>query len=344
MGCGASAACGWIAFSRAPRPSVRGAGWGSFRWGLLLCALLLVASPAFAKPCGDDVAGVDVPCSCGDLVVSDVTLGADPVVQGTCPGDGLTVRASERDGVRVDLAGHTLRGSGAGRGIWVVHGGRNGAEITSSGARATVAGFRDGVVAQGGAVLASLSNIAVDDSRRDGINVRGRDFAIRDIEVRRAGRDGLSVDGHAFDLAQVSVYDSKRHGIVVGGRGGALASADGKCLARRSGAAGIVMRGRDHVLDGCRAEASQGTGIKVAGTGHQVRNGVAHEGAGDGIHAAGVNLRLSGNAATQNGGNGIKAGGPGTQDQGGNRGAGNGTASEEGPVVQCQIARQPCAP
>jgi len=32
-----------------------------------------------AKPCGDDVAGRDVPCACGDLVVSDLRPGdADP--------------------------------------------------------------------------------------------------------------------------------------------------------------------------------------------------------------------------------------------------------------------------
>ena len=39
---------------------------------LVLLSVLLV--PAGAKNCGDDVDGVDVPCSCGDIVVSDLVM------------------------------------------------------------------------------------------------------------------------------------------------------------------------------------------------------------------------------------------------------------------------------
>ena len=65
-----------------------------FRVPLVLAvAVLLVAPQAGAKLCGDNVGGRDVPCACGDTVVSDVTLGDDPVVDAVCPADGLIVRA-----------------------------------------------------------------------------------------------------------------------------------------------------------------------------------------------------------------------------------------------------------
>ena len=46
----------------------------------LACSLLVGAGQVGAKNCGDDVAGQDVPCACGDTVVSDVALNGDPVL------------------------------------------------------------------------------------------------------------------------------------------------------------------------------------------------------------------------------------------------------------------------
>ncbi|MGW0484367.1 right-handed parallel beta-helix repeat-containing protein [Nonomuraea sp. NPDC003214] len=69
-----------------------------------LCAALTTA--ALAVPAGARTAAV----ACGDVVTADVTLDADL----NCAGGGLVIGA---DGVVVDLAGHTVTGSGAGRGI-----------------------------------------------------------------------------------------------------------------------------------------------------------------------------------------------------------------------------------
>ena len=52
------------------------------RLPLLLVAVgvLLVAPKVGAKLCGDNVDGRDVPCACGDTVVSDLVLNDDPVL------------------------------------------------------------------------------------------------------------------------------------------------------------------------------------------------------------------------------------------------------------------------
>src|SRR5258707_695047 len=97
----------------------------------------LGGTAASAEVCGGGVDGSDVPCACGDVVVSSVRLDGDPVVSGApCRHDGLIVRAPEelRRAIIVDLNGATLRGSGNGVGIRIVGGGPGGARVTSSGA------------------------------------------------------------------------------------------------------------------------------------------------------------------------------------------------------------------
>src|SRR5579862_3150946 len=112
---------------------------------LSFLALLLPAT-AHAKLCGDDVQGRDVPCACGDTLVSSVVLTDDPVTTTVCPGDGLIVRPSGVVGITVDLNGQTIRGSNRGSGLWVLAGG---ARVVSSRQPAHIEHFRDGVVAQG---------------------------------------------------------------------------------------------------------------------------------------------------------------------------------------------------
>src|SRR5260221_9488664 len=101
----------------------------------------LWAAPLAAKLCGDDVDGHDVPCACGDVVVSSVALASDPILGGRCPHDGLIVRAPDAARtVVIDLQGHTLRGSGTGVGIRLVAGGQGGARGISSGGAAPAVG------------------------------------------------------------------------------------------------------------------------------------------------------------------------------------------------------------
>jgi parallel beta-helix repeat protein len=67
---------------------------------------LFAAVCALALPAGDASAEH---VQCGDVITADTTLDSDLV----CAGDGLTIA----DAVRLDLAGHTIQGEGAGSGI-----------------------------------------------------------------------------------------------------------------------------------------------------------------------------------------------------------------------------------
>lgn len=95
------------------------------QWSARLLALigLLVVGvvPAWAADCGDTAGpgGTNVPCSCGDTVVTSTVLnGTDPVLStgpaDVCPADGLYIGAS---GITLSLGGKTIRGSGSGTGL-----------------------------------------------------------------------------------------------------------------------------------------------------------------------------------------------------------------------------------
>jgi nitrous oxidase accessory protein NosD len=75
------------------------------------CAITLIAATVSAT--GNDL--------CGTTVVTDLTLDHDLV----CTGNALVAGA---DGVRIDLAGHTITGSGSGAGVLIV--GRQGVWVT----------------------------------------------------------------------------------------------------------------------------------------------------------------------------------------------------------------------
>ena len=94
-------------------------------------ASALLAEPARAAACGDDVNGERIACSCGDTIVSDTRLRADdPVVVERCRTDGLIVRAPAGAlTLRLDLGGRVLTGDGLGTGIRVLSGGSRGAVI-----------------------------------------------------------------------------------------------------------------------------------------------------------------------------------------------------------------------
>src|SRR5262245_13913713 len=84
--------------------------------------LLMAAAPVSAAECGDKAGpgGSDVPCSCGDTLVTSVELSAeDPVVytgggDTPCAGDGLVVAA---DGVWLDCRDEQIHGGATGTGI-----------------------------------------------------------------------------------------------------------------------------------------------------------------------------------------------------------------------------------
>jgi len=315
----------------------------------LAVALLIAAScrptAGLAALCGDNVDGRDVPCACGDVVVSDVALGADPVVQGPpCAHDGLIVRAPDAlRGVVIDLRGATLRGSGDGAGIRIVDGGRGGAQIISSGGPATITGFSDGITARGSDTVALIEDVVIGGSRRDGVRVSSSDFEIRRVEVRTAGRDGFALGGRDFRIAQTRAADCSRFGYSVMGTGGQIGRPGAGNMAERSGLAGFNVMGSGHALADCTALFGRKAGVHLQAAGLDVRGCHASDNGGDGIEGLGNAWHLGGNVAMRNAGDGITVRGVGLVDDGGNHGADNHGMERARGAVQCAISGTPCA-
>jgi len=323
-------------------------GRGAGAWARGVCAVLLASSlwavPAVAKLCGDDVDGRDVPCACGDVVVSDVALGDDPVVAGaTCPHDGLIVRAPDAaHALVIDLHGHTLRGAGGGVGLRVVAGGPGGARVISSAGAATIAAFQDGVVARGSDTIGLVEDVVVTESGRDGMRISGPEFEIRRAEVRGAKRDGFALGGRGFQIAQTHASDCGRFGYFVMGSSGQIGRSGAGNTAERSGHAGFNVMGAGHALADCTAAFGGKAGMHLQAVQLDVRGCRATDNGGDGIEGLGNHWHLAGNEALRNGGDGITVRGVGLVDAGGNRGADNRGQARERGAVQCAISGTPC--
>ena len=313
---------------------------------LAVLALLAGAGRGEARLCGDDVGGQDVPCACGDVVVSDVVLGStDPVTQGRCPTDGLIVRApGAAHGITVDLAAQTLRGAGQGAGLLLLDGGPGGARVISTGGAATLDGFQDGVLAHGDSAVALIADVVVVGSRRDGVRVEGPGFEIRDTVVRGAGRDGFGLDGKGYRVSGTRAEGSRRHGYAVAGSDGTVGAAGAGAVATGSGVTGFNVMGMGHALLGCEASGGTKDGIKLWGMHFQIRGCTASHNGGSGLTGMGMDWHLWGNQADDNGDDGVDAYGYWLIDEGGNRGSGNRGLAQRRPAVQCEIADQPCVP
>lgn len=321
-------------------PAARSIRTGTF----IAIGLLSLVATAHAKLCGDDVDGLDVPCACGDVVVSDVTLADDPVARATCAGDGLLVRALDPHAeITVDLAGATLRGDGTGIGILVIFGGASGARVVSSGAPATIDKFRDGVAAHGSQSLSLLEQVTITRSARDGVRVHAENYQVRNVDVRASGRDGFGIMGGRFRIADTTAVTNARHGYFVMGRGGALGASGHGIAARGNGGAGLMVGGDTHQIVDCIANTNNKQGLHVMGDGHEIIGCEADENLDDGIMGMGNRWRVGGNRASNNGGNGIDVSGPNLSDLGRNTAAGNGSlVTEPQTPVQCQFNLSPC--
>jgi hypothetical protein len=317
------------------------------RLPLLLVAVgvLLVAPKVGAKLCGDNVDGHDVPCACGDTVVSDLVLSDDPVLDVVCPADGLIVRAAGSPvGVTIDLSGKTLRGSGNGAGVWVVNGGAGGARVVSSGGSATIEGFRDGVLGHGPDAVRLVDGVFASRSGRDGIRVAGDNFEIRNAEARDSGRDGYNLMGKGFHLTGTRAVNSGRFAYFVMGQDGSLGAPGAGSVAEGSGDAGFSIMGMGHHLVDCTVSGAHKDGLHLNGMMFDVRGCVAQDNGGDGIGGMGGGWTLAGNRAVNNDGNGILVSGREVVDGGGNSGTGNRGLHQQRPAAQCEISGAPCQP
>lgn len=317
----------------------------------LACAAVLGAAPAGAKICGDDVDGQDVPCACGDTVVSDLALGTDPILDAPCPADGLLVRVADtRSGVTIDLRGVTIRGQGRGTGIWVLNGGKGGARIVSTGAAGTVEGFHDGIFGKGADSISLVENVAAVRSGRDGIRVVADGYEIRNALARDSGRDGFAAMGNDFKVSGTRAENSGRAGYWIMGMEATIGTPDAGVTTAGAGYHGFFLMGWGLKVQNCEATGSREDGVHLSGMHIEVHDCVVSDNGDDGIGTGGGGAwSLSGNKAVNNDGNGILIGGPYdpvrgayNADAGGNSGVGNKGLGQAGPAVQCEISGRPC--
>ncbi|GIW41180.1 MAG: hypothetical protein KatS3mg076_1757 [Candidatus Binatia bacterium] len=300
----------------------------------LLLVSFLSTAPAHGKLCGDDVGGRDIACGCGDVVVSDVVLGdEDPVTRETCTTHGLVVRAAETaGGLTVDLAGRTLRGEGRGAGVWVERGGAGGVRVVSSGQRATIERFRDGVFSTRG--IREISDLLVRDVQRDGIHVTATGYRLEGIEVEQAGRDGLWLRGSGVELRRVSVRGAGRYGIFAYGREMTLGDRENPAgvWVERTGSAGIKLAGEGQQARNCVVVGSRKEGVALRGADFEVVGCEVWGSRKEGIAGLLDSGWFVGNRASGNGEDGIRVRGPGVVDGGGN-------SADRG----CFLGGKPCA-
>jgi len=319
------------------RPVLRAA------WVLSALVVLFGATAVHAKLCGDNVQGLDVPCDCGDTVVSDVALSDDPVTSTVCPGDGLIVRAVGAAGITIDLSGKTLRGSGQGTGLWVLFGGAGGARVVSTGPAARLEGFRDGVVAQGSDSLALLDNVVAAGSRRDGVRVHGGNYSVNATQVVDSGHDGFALGGHDFQITASHALHSGRYGYFVMATRGAVGMPGAGNTSQGSGEAGFAISGMWISVSDCVASAAAKNGVELGGMEVTVEGCVASGNIQSGIVGDGSTWRLGNNHAVGNGYDGLVIHGMAMTDEGGNGGAGNRGQRWHRPAVQCTINGVTCA-
>lgn len=306
---------------------------------------LLAGAPAHAKLCGDDVEGRDVPCDCGDTVVSNLSLADDPITLKRCKRHGLIVRAPQaKRGLSLELNGETLRGEGAGIGIWIVHGGPGGARVRSSGQPAVIEGFDHGIAASDAESLDRLENVVVRDSKRDGVRVGANGYRLDSIEVRGSGRDGFSLGGHGYRVTNTRAVDSRRFGYSLMGQTGSIGRPGEGNTAESSGDTGFKVMGSGHRIVDCRSVGSRKDGISLHGSGHEIDGCSALANERDGIVGMGSGFRIVRNEARDNTHSGLRLRGPGVTDDGGNRGAGNGGPEGQTTAAQCVINNVVCKP
>lgn len=144
----------------------------SYVWVAAVCAMAVTAATAASGTSND---------LCGTTVLADVTLDHDL----TCTGNALAVGA---DGVRIDLAGHTITGTGPGAGVLIV--GRRGVWVTGGHIEGFIAGVLvnnssgvvikhmtfsnngEGIDLQAGARLATIKENGFFNNRARGVMMR----------------------------------------------------------------------------------------------------------------------------------------------------------------------------
>jgi parallel beta-helix repeat protein len=142
---------------------------------------------------------------CGTTIVSDVTLSQDLL----CSGDGLTVGAS---GIRIDLNGFTIQGSGGGTGVAVVS--HTEVTITGGSIRQFAVGIR----------VNDATNLEIKEMEFTG-NAEGVDFqagslhnTVKDSAFRQSSVRAIMLRTNSRDIdIKANTFSGNRIGILVFG-------------------------------------------------------------------------------------------------------------------------------
>jgi parallel beta-helix repeat protein len=170
---------------------------------------------------------------CGERVTEDVRLDSD---LRDCPGVGLVIAA---EGVRVDLGGQTIDGTGRGTGIVNGYGGGGRRDVLVR--NGTVAGFKVGV--------------------RSG----GQGFELRRVTVTRNLTGGVVLRGSQCAVVRSTITDNGYgHGISVVSAKGCRIHANR--VVRHLGVGIIASRSTGIEIEGNRVSASRRAGIMLGGT------------------------------------------------------------------------------
>jgi parallel beta-helix repeat protein len=188
-----------------------------------LLALVLLPGAASARHVG-----------CGDRVTADLRLDSD---MRDCPGIGLVVGA---DHVTIDLAGHTIDGTGRGTGIANGYAGD---------------GRRDLVVKNG-----SIRNFKV------GVRSGGRATELRRLALVKNATGGAILRGSHCVVERSTIADNGYgHGVFLVSAGGCRI--DGNRVSRHLGAGIAVSRSSDNRIERNKVQSNRRQGILLARTG-----------------------------------------------------------------------------
>jgi parallel beta-helix repeat protein len=263
------------------------------RGALLVVGLVLVVvAPVLVAATSGGAASKRIALSCGDTVVTSVTLTAD--ITG-CGSRGLIAGHS---GIVINLNGHTISGTGVAQGVFD---GSFGSVTVKNG---TISGFSRGVEFDSGA-----SNVATGLRIHDNAGTGIFTFVPTTItsNVIWKNGSGIAVGCCASDKSTVS------NNVVNSNTGDGI---------------DVSFTASGSVITGNRVLSNTGTGINVGAAGAAISGNTASANGGDGMDLTSNNalpaLRATSNKANSNTQLGISLGG-GDTDGGGNKAAGNGS-------------------
>ena len=241
-----------------------------------LAVAMIPADVVSAKECGDLMPQGRVACACGDRVVTDTELQpGDPVVARRCPLDGLTVSADPMsESITLDLGGLALRGSGAGTGVFVEHGGADGALVVGAakGRRGEIVGYGTGLKTRSGGVLRALRRVTVKGSAFEGIAIRSTGTMLEEVSAVRNSGDGLRFSGRGGRLVEVEAVGNGGFGIRLFARDVIV-----DATVTDNGRHGLANLGTDNDLRGLVARANKGYGVVLAGPRHKTEGMVLED-------------------------------------------------------------------